>query len=405
MNSLLFLCHRIPYPPDKGDKIRSFHLLRALSRRFDVHLGAFVDLEDDWRHAEALRAMVAGLQLCPLPRRVAIARSATGFLTGEPLSLPFYRSARLARWVRETLEARKIDVAFIFSSAMGQYLPERRMPLEIVDFCDVDSDKWRRYAETKSWPLARIYAREARLLADYERRLAGRSDWSLFVSDSESRLFAEGWPEGRQKIVTVRNGVDTDYFCPVSVADRQPIKSPSIVFTGAMDYEANIDAVTWFAMEVWPIVRMSHPSARFRIVGARPAASVRQLARVPGVDVTGRVADVRPYLACATAAVAPLRIARGVQNKVLEALAMAKPVVATPAALTGLDGAKIPGLYCARTAREFVAQLAQLFDSDAANARNDAGRLFVREHYGWDSTVSRLLQLVENTVIGAVRPT
>src|SRR3569623_858504 len=248
MKELLFLAHRIPYPPNKGDKLRSYNLLKQLGRDYRVPLGAFIDEADDWRHVEA---------------------------------------------------------------AAGR----RR----VMDFVDIDSDKWQQYAEARRWPLSWVYRREARTLLQYERAVAATFDASVFVSDSEADLFKRLAPECAARVWSIHNGVDTAYFDPVqSFTPPYPLYEKPIVFTGAMDYWANVEAVNWFAREVFPVVRAADEEARFYIVGARPAAEVQALRRLPGVIVVGAVDDIRPYLAHAALAVAPLRIARGVQNKVLE---------------------------------------------------------------------------------------
>lgn len=393
MTPLLFLSHRIPYPPDKGDKIRSYHVLKTLVEHFDVHLGAFVDLDADWRHEGRLREMVAGLTLRPLPHRQATLRSASGMLTGEPLSLPFYRDAELSRWVADTLKDRRIDVAYVFSSPMGQYLPVQRLGLEVVDFCDVDSDKWKRYAATKPWPLSWVYARESKALAEYERSLAARCDWSLFVSESEARMFTSAWPELERKALAIRNGVDTVFFDPEAAYERRCPDAPTVAFTGAMDYWANIDAVLWFAAEVWPHIRTGVEDARFQIVGSRPDLAVRRLHGQRGIEVTGTVPDVRPYLAAARAIVAPLRIARGIQNKVLEALAMARPVVATAAAVNGLDGMPVPGVRIAESPERLADAVRQLLRAETP-VSNAEGRRFVLQHFAWPTALRPLVELL-----------
>ena len=343
MNELLYLVHRIPYPPNKGDKIRSYHLLKQLAQSYTVHVGAFVDADEDWQYADALAKIAGGeVKLLPLNPRWARLKSAYGLLSGEPLSLPYYRNAALQHWVDTLLARRPITRALAFSSGMAQYLMPHAQLRRVIDFVDIDSDKWRQYADKKTWPMRWVYRREARTLFDYERSTTQAFNASTFVSAAEAALFKQLAPDCADKVYSFSNGVDTDYFSPAHhfsspyAADEQVL-----VFTGAMDYWPNVDAVIWFANAIWPALRRRYSTARFYIVGSRPAPAVQALAQLAGVVVTGSVPDTRPYIAHATLALAPLRIARGIQNKVLEAMAMAKPTLVTAQALEGI--AAIPG--------------------------------------------------------------
>jgi sugar transferase (PEP-CTERM/EpsH1 system associated) len=396
MKQLVFLCHRIPYPPNKGDKIRSFNILRYLAARYAVHLAAFVDDPEDWQHEGVLRELCASVTLIGLPRRRALLRSATGLLTGEPLGLPYYRNRQLQRWCAVQFNgARAVDGVFVFSSTMAQYaLHARNMP-RVLDLCDVDSDKWRQYAQRRSWPMSWVYRREARQLEACERDYARRFDAVLLVSEAEAELFRKIAPESAERTLALRNGVDTTFFDP---ALRQtspfPAEQQPLVFTGAMDYWANVDAVEWFAQQVLPPIRLRCPQAHFWIVGSRPAEAVQRLARLPGVTVTGTVPDVRPYLAHARFVVAPLRVARGIQNKVLEALSMARPVIASSAALDGLDtqAALVPGTQRADEVQDFAHSITQLLAGEQ-QIDGTAGRRYVCERYGWQASLASLDRL------------
>ncbi|MBI5329085.1 MAG: TIGR03087 family PEP-CTERM/XrtA system glycosyltransferase [Betaproteobacteria bacterium] len=345
MKDLLFLAHRIPYPPDKGDKIRSWHMLRHLAQNWRVHLGAFVDDPADWRHEEFLRGVCADVCLRPLNPRRGKLQSLSGLLTGEALSLPYYRDAGLAAWVAGKLASPSgVGHAVCFSSVMAQYLERARGRVRVMDFVDIDSDKWTQYAPTKPWPLSWLYRREGRRLLDWERRVASEFDASLFVSPAEAADFQRLAPESAARISPLNNGVDADYFSPANAyPNPYPAQKRVIAFTGAMDYWPNVDAVRGFAREVMPALRERHADTLFYIVGSRPGPEVMALAS-DAVRVTGRVEDVRPYLAHAEAVVAPLRIARGIQNKVLEGMAMARTVIASPQALEGIaarDGEEV----------------------------------------------------------------
>jgi sugar transferase (PEP-CTERM/EpsH1 system associated) len=395
MEHLLFLAHRIPYPPNKGDKIRSFHLLRHLAQRYHVHLGAFIDDEHDWQYADKVRescATTCFARLAPLTARL---RSLGGLLAKRSLSVDYYRDSGLQAWVAHTVRQHAVSRVLVFSSAMAQYawaIPNAR---RVIDFVDIDSDKWRQYADNQRWPMNWLYRHEARQLLHYERQAAQAFDAALFVSEAEARLFRQLAPESAGKTSFVNNGVDTDYFSPaIPFTNPYPEGAAAMVFTGAMDYWPNVDAVCWFAHEVLPAVRKAYPSARFYIVGTRPTVQVRALAALPGVHVTGAVEDVRPYLAHARFAVAPLRIARGIQNKVLEAMAMAKPVIVSAQALEGIHAEPGREIMLARDAAQFAAAAGM----QLSNPNHDLGRKArekVIHAYSWESNLLRIDSLLE----------
>lgn len=395
MSEILFLSHRIPYPPDKGDKIRSYHVLRALAARHTVHVGTFVDDDADREHEEAVRRLCGG-EVCvrPLAARAARLRSARGLLTGQPLTLAYYADAVLARWVQDLGTRRRLTGVYAFSSAMGPYAERAAIApggVRLMDFCDVDSDKWRQYAADHRPPMSVVYSREARTLAAVEEKYVRRFDGSLVVSGMEAEILRRIAPGDGGRIRVVPNGVDTDYFNPALPFD-DPFAAGTlpVVFTGAMDYHANVDAVQWFAREVFPAVRRQRPACVFAIVGSNPTAEIRSLAALDGVIVTGRVADVRPYLAHASAVVAPLRIARGVQNKVLEALAMARPVIATENAVQGIPDAASAGVRVEGDAVGLARAVVEAVDAGGENVR---GRAFASARYSWAAHLAPVLEI------------
>lgn len=395
MEHLLFLVHRIPYPPNKGDKIRSYHLLKHLARRYHVHLGTFVDDPDDWQYVDTVKQLCGETHFAVLNARSARLRSIGALGANRALSLDFYCDAGLHAWVKAILAKKPISRVLVFSSAMAQYADDEQLTRRVIDFVDVDSDKWLQYSGKKWWPMSWLYRREGRQLLRYEQQIARNFDASLFVSEPEAQLFRDLAPDSSHKIGFFNNGVDTDYFSPAHrfPSPYQPNEAV-MVFTGAMDYWPNIDAVEWFARDILPLVRARHPDAYFYIVGARPSSQVQLLARLPGVRVTGTVPDVRPYLAHARLAVAPLRIARGIQNKVLEAMAMAKPVLVSPQALEGIDA--LPGreLMLAEGADQFAAMASELLQQhDVLGA---LARKKVETTYGWANKLAVVDALLDS---------
>lgn len=400
MQDLLFLAHRIPFPPDKGDKIRSWHLLRHLAKRYRVHLGAFIDTPEDARHVPILQVLCATTHFAMLDPRRARLRAARGFLSGEALSFPYYRHTGMREWVERTVAAHAPAAGLAFSSQVAPYLIAAARPgmRTVIDFVDVDSDKWAQYAARQRFPWSWVYGREGRLLAAAERELAAQADACLFVSAAEAALFRRRTGLRADKVGFIGNGVDLESFHPdAPVADPYPAGGgPVLVFTGAMDYWANADAANWFAREILPLVRWEAPDAQFVICGARPTETVLNLAALPGVTVTGRVEDVRGYVRHAAVSVAPLRIARGVQNKVLEAMALGRPVVCTPQVLEGIEAEPGRDLLAAAGAEPFArAVLALLTDPDSAAAMGEAARAAVAARYGWDAQLRGLDAVLE----------
>ncbi|MFT3977201.1 MAG: TIGR03087 family PEP-CTERM/XrtA system glycosyltransferase [Sphingomonas bacterium] len=374
MKELLFLAHRAPFPPDRGDKIRSFHVLRHLAARARVHLVAFADDPRDLTPAPEYRALVDECVI--VPRVKSRARAALEALaTAQPVSLTAFAHRGIGRAVKDILGRRPIAAIYVYSGQMAQYLPVSG-PRTVMDFVDLDSAKFAAYADGATGFARWMMRREARLLSAFEREVAGRVDASVFVSAAEAALLPGS--------IGIDNGIDTARYDPavphVPVAGQGPL----IVFTGQMDYRPNIDAVTWFARDLLPHI----PGARFAIIGRAPAPEVRALAG-DRVIVTGEVADVRGWLAAAAVVVAPLKLARGIQNKVLEAMAMARPVVASAAAAEGIDHDGT--IRVAADAQGFVAAVnALLADPVAAQALGRQARARVTARYDWEAALAPL---------------
>lgn len=398
MEHLLYLTHRIPYPPNKGDKIRSYHLLKHLAERYHVHLGTFVDDPDDWQYADKVKQLCRNSFIAELNPKLARVRSLGALFANRSLSIDYYRHAGLQAWVAQVAKRHDIRRVLVFSSPMAQYAMDLRDARRVIDFVDIDSDKWRQYAEKKRWPMNQVYAHEAKQLLRYEQHVARSFDASLFVSQPEAELFKRLAPDSQQKTGFFSNGVDTEYFCPDPVFDNPYATDAAVmVFTGAMDYWPNVDAVQWFAKNVFPAILQAHPNAQFYIVGSRPSAEVQALAALPGVKVTGTVPDVRPYLAHAQLAVAPLRIARGIQNKVLEAMAMAKPVIVSPQALEGITAVPGEEIILAAEAPQF-AEAAIKFLQRPDPQLGTRARNKVIAQYGWSSNLSQVDVLLEPAI-------
>ncbi len=406
VESILFLAHRLPFPPNKGDKVRSFHFLEHLAARYRVFLGTFVDDPMDWKHVETLRGLCVDMHVEALPRWKKRARSVGGLLRGNALTLGCFQSRGLHRWVAEVIRRQRITRAFAFSSPMAQYVLDYSNVRSFVDMVDMDSAKWGEYARRTPWPVSAIYEREAARLLAYEREIATRSEASIFVTKEEAALFCDAAPECAAKVVAIGNGVDSKYFSP-SLEFGSPFAAGErpIVFTGAMDYWPNVDAVSWFARAVLPEIRRRDALARFYVVGMNPNSAVRALASDPGIVVTGRVDDVRPFLKHAQVIVAPLRVARGIQNKVLEAMAMAKPIVVTPPVAAGIAARVGVDLETASDAQEFAEKvLGVMTEPERASRMGAEARSRVLRDYIWPASYAQLDALLERGS-AAPRPT
>ena len=402
MESILYLTHRIPFPPNKGDKVRSFNLLRFLCKRYRVHLGTFVDDAADLEYIPELERMCASFKAITLRPAFARLRSAVGFWTGEALTLPYYRNAALTEWIDRVLRDHSISKAIVFSSAMAQYVLERRELRLVVDFVDVDSAKWDQYSRSRPWPIASIYGREGRRLLAFERVVAARAHASVFVTKAEATLFCKLAPECASAVHHAQNGVDTDYFAPDAMrANPFGPDEDAIVFTGAMDYWPNIDAVTWFASDVMPRIVAKRPNAHFYVVGMQPAPAVMALDRDPNITVTGLVPDTRPYLQHAHVVVAPLRVARGIQNKVLEGMSMGRPVVVSAGAAEGIHARHGIDLEVAADAGEFATKSLALMDDGPRRRRmGEAARARVVAAYSWAANLLPFASLLEGDITG-----
>jgi sugar transferase (PEP-CTERM/EpsH1 system associated) len=397
MGETLFIAHRIPFPPDRGDKIRSHHLLKALAALGPVHVATLGDTESDFA-AEPLLAEVATSH-CLARRPASLVHAGIRALaSGKPVSLTAFDNPDLHAWIARTLAARPIETIFVFSGQMGQYVPASWHGRLVVDLCDVDSAKFEAYARERIGPRGWIVAREGRLLAAEEARLAGQADATLLITEAETAFFRDRIGDGRASIVAVGNGIDTALFDPQSVPPHAALRDdagPHIVFTGQMDYPPNVAAAQRVTNALMPAMRAQHAAARFHIVGRAPAAEVRRLDGTHGTHVWGEVPDVRPFLAAADLVVAPLAIARGVQNKVLEAMAMARPVLLTPEAATGIDAIDGRDYAIADNDTGLIERAcALLTDERTALAMGASARRFVVDHKSWAAALAPLAGIV-----------
>jgi sugar transferase (PEP-CTERM/EpsH1 system associated) len=386
-------------PPNRGDRIRTCNFLRHIAKRADVWLACLADepvSDDTW---QALQTICRRVAIVPVEPRLRWIRAGVSLLTGKTISEGAFSSPRLKKIVAEWSAQTSFDSALCSSSALAPYLqiPTLEQTPRHVDLIDVDSEKWFDYAKASGLVKRRIFHLEGQRLQKLEGGIADWASGITVVSEPEAALYRAFRPDG--PIEPIPNGVDVDYFTPEagSADGKVPVASSQsgCVFVGALDYKPNIDGIIWFARNVWPQIHRQHPDQTLSIVGREPVADVRKLAEISGVDVVGTVPDVRPYLSQAAVVVVPLHIARGVQNKVLEALAMAKAVVASPDPLVGLrveDGVQI---FKAVEAEQWVSCVSRLLDD--AQLRHDvgvAGQAYVTAHHRWEQCLEPLMRFL-----------
>ncbi len=396
---LLYLVHRVPFPPNRGDRIRSYHFLRYLSQRFDVSLATLADEPVSTETRRELTRLCARVAIEHVGRSRWV-RAAASLAGGRSATEGLFASPALASTVRRWAGEHRFDAALVFCSSMVQYLncPELAGVPATIDLVDVDSQKWFDYAE-KTVGLKRVlFNLEGRRLRELEQSLPKRASFVTLVSEAEADIYRSFCPN--EITLAVANGVDLEYFRPAN--ETSPTWRPlaeaarsNLVFVGALDYRANIDAVTWFAAEVWPHVRRQMPGLTLSLVGRKPDAAASRLHGESGIRVFADVPDVRPYVAAADIAIAPLRVARGIQNKVLEAMAMAKPVICSPAALEGLAAEPGRQLLVADSATQWTSAIEHLLgDEETSLLLGMSARRFVEHHHAWEATLAPLAQLV-----------
>ena len=385
--NILFLSQRVPYPPNRGDKITTWRLVERMKRTHDVACIAFAHGAEDVAAARELDAKGISTVAIPYDDRWKKIASLPLLLTSRPLTLGVYGSRALQAQVDRAMQC--ADLAYAYSSSMGAFLEPHATKPRVMHFGELDSDKWRQYAERARFPMSFVYRREQRTLLEFERRIARSFSENVLCTPLERQVFEREIPGASSTVL--RNGVDLDHYRP----SKSPPERGHIVFTGVMNYFPNVDGCVFFVEDILPRVRAEFPEARFTIVGSHPTSAVTKLASIPGVTVTGFVDDTRTWLSKAAISVAPLRIARGIQNKVLEALAMGLPTIGTTCATQGVDGVAGRDFLVADDALSFASAVCGLLRREnEARELGARGRRFVEENYDWEVVFGHLDEIL-----------
>ena len=386
---IFFIGQRVPFPPDRGDKITTYNEIRHLSTKHEVHVFCLADGRRDLDNIPGLRRYAKSVTAVPVVGWASKLRALDAMLAGKPLSVAAFNEAKLHDAVTRKFSELQPDLIIVYSCNVAQYAEHFPQVPRIMQFAELDSSRWGQFARRSRPPMRWVYALEERRFFAYERHIARSLSHALVCTAAEQRDFERLIPGA--PVSLVGNGVDLDYFCSTGVAKRPG----SIVFTGVMDYFPNIDAVVWFCDEVLPIVQQQIPGAGLTICGSRPAAAVRRLAKRRGVTVTGRVPDMRPYMDEAELFIAPMRMARGIQNKLLEALAMGLPCVASQTAARGTVVQDGEGILAADDPEVFAEHVVRLLRDGAFRAAMASkARATAEANYRWEAQLTRLDQVI-----------
>ena len=391
---VLMLTHRLPYAPNRGDRLRAYHILRTLSQVAEVDLVSLVHDRDEASHASDLRGLARRVVTLPVSRVRNLVRSVPALATTRPLTHILLDAPGAQRAIETLVGERTPDVVLAYCSGMARFAvepPLSHLPL-VIDMVDVDSEKWRHLATISRSPLRWIYEREAVTLGRFEARAARHAGITLVVNGRERDALSALAPDACVR--ELPNGVDVSGLRP----QDPPADGARVVFSGVMDYAPNVRGALWFARRVWPMVRQTRPDAELLLVGSNPVADIRALSAAdPSIRVTGTVADVREFLWQASVAIAPLFTARGVQNKVLEAVAAGLPCVATQVVAAGLPREVTPACWIADSPVAFADAVLALLARTPAERRQLAGRAAI-EGLDWTLRLTQIPALLREAI-------
>jgi polysaccharide biosynthesis protein PslH len=394
---ILYVCHRFPYPPKRGGKIRPFNMIRHLNQSHEVTVCSLSRSDTETAEAQGIAPHCADFHIGQVDERLQMLRMIATLPTPITASASYFHSTKLARTIDRLLAERAFDLIFVHCSSVAHFVSHVREVPKILDYGDMDSQKWLEYAHYKPFPLSMGYWWEGKRLEAEEKRLARKFDFCTATTAAEwETLRAYGVQTPADWFP---NGVDAEFFSP----GEDPYDPETVVFVGRMDYYPNQQCMFDFCANVLPALKARRPSIKLQIVGADPSPAVRRLGDIAGVTVTGSVPDVRPYVTRAALTVAPLQIARGTQNKILESMAMGVPVVCSKAAAGGVDAVPGEHLLVAETADEICNAVLRLVAAPAERARlAQAGRARVLSNHAWASSMRRLDGIIDRCLTSFV---
>ena len=396
---VLLLTQRVPFPPNRGDRIRAFHILKYLSDYSDISLGCVTNERVDDSQRRTLETYCRQIAISDLGPQSRWMRAGINLVCGRSATEGFFYDHKLARTIDKWTSNLRFDAAIVYCSSMGTYRRffRQRPDRVLVDLVDVDSQKWVDYSNNSSGFKRLLYRCEANRVRSLERKLSRYADAISVISDEEAAVFRQCHPG--LKAHAISNGVDLEYYHPDALPLQQwqriQVASPQLVFVGVLDYLPNAQGLTWFCKSVLPLIRQEFPCVRLDIVGRRPTAQVEALGKTEGVRLVGEVDDVRPYVLASNIVIAPLQIARGLQNKVLEGLACGRPVVASNYAATGIKTRS--GLFVADTPQAWLEHIRHLSNSEIHSTACTAARDGVANLYSWNAQLAPLVDLLDLT--------
>jgi len=390
---ILYICHRFPYPPQRGGKIRPFNVIKHLSREHEVTVASPVRSQKEAEAGLGLRDYCSNYLTDIITKPKAMIYILKNLSTNQPSSMGYFYSNKLYKRVQAEMEKEKFDLVFVHCSSVAQYVENVEGMPKILDFGDMDSQKWVIYGKVRQFPLNIIYRIEGKRLQQAEADLARKFDYCTCTTLEEMKTL-ESYNVGA-RTAWFPNGVDTEYFKP----STEPYEPDAICFIGRMDYYPNQECMLEFCSKTLPLIKKKRPHLRMFIIGANPSSAIRKLERIPGVVVTGSVPDVRPYVWKCSVNVAPLNIARGTQNKILESLAMGVPTVASIHAATGIDAVPGEHFLTASSHQEFTEAVIRLLSNKKERQRySEAGRARMLSHHGWEGSMKKLDEIIKDCI-------
>lgn len=392
--NILYLCHRFPFPPKRGGKIRPFNMIHHLTGAgHRVSVCSLARSPEEAVEGRGIAPHCARFEMGHVDNWIQVLRMIVRLPQTTPSSMGFFYSPELAKHVNGLLSAEKWDLIFVHCSSVAQYVEHVTDVPKILDFGDMDSQKWFEYANYKPFPLSLGYRFEGAKMFAAEKRLARKFDLCTATTRAEwETLNTYGTGADTDWFP---NGVDADFFCPVD----DSYDPDTISFIGRMDYYPNQECMARFCQQTWPVLKRARPSLKLLIVGADPTPAMRKLGELPGVTVTGSVPDVRPYIRGSALMVAPLNIARGTQNKILEAMAMGVPVVTSTIAAGGVDAEAEKHFLIADTPQACADAILRIVVSpDERNRLAFAGRQRMLSHHAWTRSMERLDNIIDHGI-------